>query len=90
MAGLAVALRFVPYTDDRGDFDLAWSLVMGFCLMLALAASVYLVLVLEILKLRRLRGFQLRHADPDTTEYEIDAEVRRELETGEFRSLDPR
>ena len=56
----------------------------------ALAASVYLVLVLEILKLRRLRAWQLRHADPDTTEHEIDAEVERELETGEFRALDPK
>jgi UDP-GlcNAc:undecaprenyl-phosphate GlcNAc-1-phosphate transferase len=90
MAGLAVALRFVPYTDDRGTFDAGWSLVMALCFVLALAASVYLVLVLEILKLRRLRAWQLRTADPDTTEHEIDAEVERELETGEFRALDPR
>ena len=89
MAGLAVALRFVPYSD-RGDWDLGWSLVMGACFAVALAASVYLVLVLEILKLRRLRAWQLRHADPDTTEHEIDAEVERELETGEFRALDPK
>ena len=63
---------------------------MGACFAIALAASVYLVLVLEILKLRRLRAWQLRHADPDTTEHEIDAEVERELETGEFRALDPK
>ena len=63
---------------------------MGACFVVALAASVYLVLVLEILKLRRLRAWQLRHADPDTTEHEIDAEVERELETGEFRALDPK
>jgi UDP-GlcNAc:undecaprenyl-phosphate GlcNAc-1-phosphate transferase len=88
MAGLAIALRFVPYSD-AGDWDLAWSLVMAACFLVALAASVYLVLVLEILKLRRLRAWQLRHADPDTTEHEIDAEVERELETGEFRALDP-
>src|SRR5215216_3907573 len=89
MAGLAVALRFVPYSD-HGDLNLGWSLVMGGCLALSLAASVYLVLVLEIFKLRRLRGWQLRHADPDTTEFDIDAEVERELETGEFRALDAR
>jgi UDP-GlcNAc:undecaprenyl-phosphate GlcNAc-1-phosphate transferase len=89
MAALAVALRFVPYSD-HGDLNLGWSLVMGGLLVLALAASVYLVLVLEILKLRRVRAWQLRHVDPDTTEFEIDAEVRRELETGEFRELDPR
>jgi UDP-GlcNAc:undecaprenyl-phosphate GlcNAc-1-phosphate transferase len=88
MAGLAVALRFVPYSD-RGDWDLGWSLVMAACFAVALAASVYLVLVLEILKLRRLRAWQLRHVDPDTTEHEIDVEVERELETGEFRALDP-
>jgi UDP-GlcNAc:undecaprenyl-phosphate GlcNAc-1-phosphate transferase len=88
MAGLAVALRFVPYSDDGGHVHLGWSLVIGACFVVALAASVYLVLVLEILKLRRLRAWQLRHADPDTTEYEIDAEVERELETGEFRALE--
>jgi UDP-GlcNAc:undecaprenyl-phosphate GlcNAc-1-phosphate transferase len=89
MAGLAVALRFVPYSD-RGDWNLGWSLVMALCFAVALAASAYLVLVLEILKLRRLRAWQLRYADPDTTEHEIDAELERELETGEFRALDPR
>jgi UDP-GlcNAc:undecaprenyl-phosphate/decaprenyl-phosphate GlcNAc-1-phosphate transferase len=87
MAGLAVALRFIPYSD-HGDLDLGWSLVMGACFVVALAASVYLVLVLEILKLRRLRGWQLRHADPDTSEHEIDAQVERELETGEFAELE--
>jgi UDP-GlcNAc:undecaprenyl-phosphate GlcNAc-1-phosphate transferase len=87
MAGLAVALRFVPYSD-HGDLNAGWSLVMGACFAVAFAASVYLVLVLEILKLRRLRGWQLRHADPDTSEHEIDAEVERELETGEFRALE--
>jgi UDP-GlcNAc:undecaprenyl-phosphate GlcNAc-1-phosphate transferase len=89
MAGLAVALRFIPYSDG-GDLNLGWSLAMGACFAVALAASVYLVLVLEILKLRRLRAWQLRHVDPDTSEHEIDAEVERELETGEFRALDPR
>jgi UDP-GlcNAc:undecaprenyl-phosphate/decaprenyl-phosphate GlcNAc-1-phosphate transferase len=89
MAVVAVALRFVPYTDDRGHFNLAWTLVIGACLAVALAASMYLVLVLEILKLRRVRAWQLRHADPAASEHEIDAEVARELETGEFRALDP-
>jgi UDP-GlcNAc:undecaprenyl-phosphate GlcNAc-1-phosphate transferase len=89
MAGLAVALRFVPYSD-QGDLNVGWSLVMALFFALALAASVYLVLVLEILKLRRLRSWQLRSTDPDTTEHEIDAEVERELETGEFRALDPK
>src|SRR5829696_496763 len=88
MAVLAVALRFVPYSVG-GDWDLGWSLVMAACFAITVAASVYLVLVLEILKLRRLRAWQLRHVDTDTTEHEIDVEVERELETGEFRALDP-
>jgi UDP-GlcNAc:undecaprenyl-phosphate GlcNAc-1-phosphate transferase len=55
LAGLALALRFIPYSDNRGQFDLFWSLVMGTLLVLAVAASVYVVTALEILKLRRLR-----------------------------------
>jgi UDP-GlcNAc:undecaprenyl-phosphate GlcNAc-1-phosphate transferase len=87
MAGVAVALRFVPYSDDAGHFDLGWSLVMGALFALGLAASVYLVYVLEILKLRRLRAWQLRRADPDTSEHEIDAAVSQDLETGEFPAV---
>ena len=43
--------------------------------------------MLEILKLKRLRAWQLRRADPDTTEHEIVEQVERELETGEFPAL---
>ncbi|MET0684745.1 MAG: MraY family glycosyltransferase [Solirubrobacteraceae bacterium] len=89
MAGLAVALRFVPYSD-AGDWHLGWSLFMVGCFLVAVAASVYLVLVLEILKLRRLRAWQMRHADPGTAEHEIDEQVERELETGEFGALENR
>ena len=60
---------------------------MGALLLLGVAASVYLVYVLEILKLRRFRAWQLRRENPDTTEHEIDEQVERELETGEFRSI---
>ncbi|HEX4804962.1 MAG TPA: MraY family glycosyltransferase [Conexibacter sp.] len=89
LAGLAVAMRFVPYSDHHGHYHLAWSLVMAALALVVLAASVYLVVVLEILKLKRLRTWQLRHADPDTTEHEIVRQVERELETGEFPALDP-
>src|SRR5690606_20354360 len=41
MAGLAVALRFIPYSDDRGNFQAPWTVVMAACLLAALAASVY-------------------------------------------------
>ena len=59
MAALGLALRFVPYSDDHGNFDLLWSLVMVAFGALAIAASVYLVEVLEILKLRRFRRRQV-------------------------------
>jgi UDP-GlcNAc:undecaprenyl-phosphate/decaprenyl-phosphate GlcNAc-1-phosphate transferase len=87
MAGLAVALRFIPYSDGRGNLDPGWTAVIAACFVLALAASAYLVYVLEILKLRRLRAWQMRRADPDTSEHEIDQTVERELETGEFSAL---
>jgi UDP-GlcNAc:undecaprenyl-phosphate GlcNAc-1-phosphate transferase len=87
MAGNAVALRFVPYSQRSGHLNAGWAAFMAALLVLGLAASVYLVYVLEILKFRRLRAWQLRRADPDTSEHEIDEEVAREIETGEFRSL---
>jgi UDP-GlcNAc:undecaprenyl-phosphate GlcNAc-1-phosphate transferase len=87
LAGLAVALRFVPYSDNRGNFDAAWTTVMGLILLACLAVSVYLVIVLEILKLRRLDALRLRRARPGISEDEIDADVVRVLETGEFSSI---
>ena len=89
MAGLALALRFVPYSDDAGNFDAGWTLVMGACLAIALAASVYLVIVLEILKLRGVRFRQLVAVRPGASVDEADRGVARELETGSFEALDP-
>ena len=60
LAALALALRFVPYSDRHGHFHTGWTLVMIGFGVVALAASVYLVIVLEILKFRRLREVQLR------------------------------
>ena len=87
MAGDAVALRFIPYSERSGHLNLGWAALMAGLLLLAVAASFYLVYVLEILKLKRLRAWQLRREDPDTSEHEIDAHVQRELETGEFKSV---
>jgi UDP-GlcNAc:undecaprenyl-phosphate/decaprenyl-phosphate GlcNAc-1-phosphate transferase len=87
MAGIAVALRFVPYSQNGGHLVAGWALLMGGLLAFGAAISVYLVWVLEILKLRRLRAWQMRRADPDTSEHEIDETLRRELETGEFTAL---
>jgi len=83
MAGLAVALRFIPYSD-RGDWHLGWSIVMAGLFAVALAASIYLVYVLEILKRKRVL---LRSAPADTSEFEIDALIEQDLETGEFPAL---
>src|SRR5690349_11130877 len=87
MAGDAMALRFIPYSERSGQLNAGWAVVMGALLLLGVAASIYLVYVLEIIKFRRARSWQLRRADPDTSEHEIDEQVERELETGEFRSL---
>ena len=82
-----MALRFVPYSESNGHLNVGWAAVMGGLLLLGLAASVYLVYVLEILKLRRLRAWQLRREDPDTSEHQIDSRLEEDLETGEFPAL---
>lgn len=81
MAMVAVALRIVPYTDDRGTFDVAWTTFMAAVVLLGLGGSFYAVYTLEILKLKR---FRMRAAAPGTGEQEIEAEIERELETGSF------
>ena len=93
LALLALALRFVPYSDDHGNFHTGWTLVMVGFGIATVAASVYLVVVLEILKLKRFRQGQVGRlrtmrgqAPPD--EHEIDEGVARELETGEFEAID--
>ncbi|HEY2637616.1 MAG TPA: MraY family glycosyltransferase [Solirubrobacteraceae bacterium] len=87
LAGLAVALRFVPYSDHHGHFNTGWSLVMAALGLVALAASVYLVYVLEILKFRRLRERQLRGREPEADEIEIERRVAHEVETGEWEAV---
>lgn len=87
LAALAVALRFVPYSDDQGTFDAAWTTVMAVILLAVLSVSVYLVTVLEILKLRQFDALRLRRQRPGITEAEIDADVARALETGEFAAI---
>src|SRR3954471_4718900 len=93
LALLALALRFVPYSDDHGHFNVGWSIVLAVFGLGAVAASIYLVLVLEILKLRRFRQFQLRRAhqvqgEPPPHEQEVNARLAHELETGEFEAID--
>ena len=89
LSSFAVAIRFVPYSDDHGHFNLGWTIVMALIGLAAVAASIQVVAVLEIAGFRRLRSWQLRDANPDTSEHAIAAEVRREFETGEWDSVRP-
>ena len=94
LALLALALRFVPYSDDHGNFHAGWLAVLGAFGLMAVASSVYLVLVLEILKLKRWREYQLRRTSrlagaPEPAEDEVRARVAHELETGEFEAVRP-
>jgi UDP-GlcNAc:undecaprenyl-phosphate GlcNAc-1-phosphate transferase len=87
LAGLALALRFVPYSDNGGTLHLGWTLVMAGLGLIVLIASVYLVYVLEILKFKRLDAMRLRRVRPDATDAEIDADVAARLGTGEFEAV---
>jgi UDP-GlcNAc:undecaprenyl-phosphate/decaprenyl-phosphate GlcNAc-1-phosphate transferase len=85
LGGFAVALRFVPYSDHHGNFDAPWTVAVGVMGAMVVAASVYLVYVLEILKFKRLDTIRLRRMG--ATEAEIDEDVERRLETGEFAQV---
>jgi UDP-GlcNAc:undecaprenyl-phosphate GlcNAc-1-phosphate transferase len=89
LAGLAVALRLIPYHDHGPPhhYHIGWVLVVAALALAALAASVYLVYVLEIFKFKWLRTRELRQLDPTTSEHEIDRQVGRDIETGEFKRL---
>ena len=87
LAGLALALRFVPYSDNGGTLDVRWAAVMAMLGALVIIASVYLVYVLEILKFKRLDTIRLRRVKPTATEDEIDEDVVARLETGEFEAV---
>jgi UDP-GlcNAc:undecaprenyl-phosphate GlcNAc-1-phosphate transferase len=90
LAGLALALRFVPYSDNHGHFDPLWTTVIVVCGVAAAAASVYLLLALEILKLRMSRFRELVGLGvPVSGPEEVDSGVARELETGTFPAVDP-
>ena len=94
LAALALALRFVPYSDDSGHLNAGWAVVMGLFGLIALASSVYLVLVLEILKFKRFRERELRRQVqtgemPALSPEQIEAEIAREVETGEFEAVKP-
>ncbi len=87
LAGLALALRFIPYSDHKGHLHTGWSLVVLALGLLVAAASVYLVYVLEILKFRRLDAVRMRLLRPEASAAEIEHSVAEHLETGEFDAV---
>jgi UDP-GlcNAc:undecaprenyl-phosphate GlcNAc-1-phosphate transferase len=92
LAALALAMRFVPYSDDDGTLNPGWALVIAAFGLVALASSLYLVLVLEILKFRRSREREIQRQVetgemPALTTDQIRHEVDREVETGEFEAV---
>ncbi len=84
LAGLALALRFVPYSDHHGQFRVGWLVVMILLGLIAIAASIYLVYVLEILKFRRAATARLRLLRPYASAAEIERTVIEDFETGEM------
>jgi UDP-GlcNAc:undecaprenyl-phosphate GlcNAc-1-phosphate transferase len=60
LAGLALALRFIPYSYDdaagHGHLRLGWAILVAALGLFVAAASVYLIYVLEILKFNRVFG----------------------------------
>jgi UDP-GlcNAc:undecaprenyl-phosphate GlcNAc-1-phosphate transferase len=92
LAALALAMRFVPYSEDDGTLNPGWALVIAAFGLVALASSVYLVVVLEILKFRRSREREIQRQVetgemPALTADQIRREVDREAETGEFQAV---
>jgi UDP-GlcNAc:undecaprenyl-phosphate GlcNAc-1-phosphate transferase len=95
LAAVALALRFVPYSDDHGNFDPLWTAVMVATLIAAAIASFRLLAALEILKLLKLRNRQWRRrlglAEIAEAPFEPEVEegVLHELDTGTFLAVDP-
>jgi UDP-GlcNAc:undecaprenyl-phosphate/decaprenyl-phosphate GlcNAc-1-phosphate transferase len=84
MAGLAVALRLISHHARHQAVWIAFLVVLA---IVCAAASVYVVYVLEIFKFKGLRTIEIRNVDPATTEAEIDEQVERDIETGEFEQV---
>jgi UDP-GlcNAc:undecaprenyl-phosphate GlcNAc-1-phosphate transferase len=84
MASLAVALRLITHDERHQPVWIAFLIALA---LVCLAASVYLVYVLEIFKFKGLRTIELRRANPATSEHEIEESVERDIETGEFERV---
>jgi UDP-GlcNAc:undecaprenyl-phosphate GlcNAc-1-phosphate transferase len=92
LAGVALALRFLPYsvhTPHHHYYRAGWLAVLIVLGLLAVAASAYLVYVLEIFRFKVRRTREIRRTEPETAEHEIVERVTRDIETGEFEVLEP-
>jgi UDP-GlcNAc:undecaprenyl-phosphate GlcNAc-1-phosphate transferase len=90
LAGVGVALRFVPYSVHQHrhhHYQAGWLAFMIFLGLAAVAASIYLVYVLEIFRFRLRRAREIRLDEPGTAEHEIVERVTRQVETGEFEAV---
>ncbi len=83
MAGLAVSLRLIIHHHHQPG----WLAVVIGLAVVALAASVYLIYVLEIFKFKAVRTIELRRKDPSVSEAEIEEQVSQDLETDEFERV---
>jgi UDP-GlcNAc:undecaprenyl-phosphate/decaprenyl-phosphate GlcNAc-1-phosphate transferase len=83
MAAYALLARFVP-PRPKGDWDLERSLLLAGVGLFVIAASVWMVYTLEILKARHLQALGLRRAgiDEEVVEVEEEEAVERALEAG--------
>jgi UDP-GlcNAc:undecaprenyl-phosphate GlcNAc-1-phosphate transferase len=84
MAGLAVMLRIVSHHHHN---QAGWIAALVVLAVVCAAASVYLIYVLEIFKFKGLRSIEIRRAAPDSTEDDIDDQVAKDIETGEFEKV---
>ena len=72
----------MPYSDDHGNFNTGWTIVIIGFGVVAIAASVYLVYVLEIVKFRRFRERQLAKQEGITQEEIDDGDRPRDRDRG--------
>ena len=82
-----MALRFVPYSDNGGHLHAGWAVVMGVLGLVVLAASLYLVYVLEILKFRRLTRIASAPPAAGRQRGRDREQVEEQLETGQFDAV---
>ena len=85
MAMLALALRFVPYSDDRGNFDPFWTVVM-----LAVLRRCHRRQLLPRGHARDPQAPPLAGRVPACTPAVVDEGVKRELGDGQLRGRQPR